>query len=58
MKILIIYKTEPSEDVKKIVEELKKRHKIIEFFLWKAKEKDYEILIDLIFELDRVISFW
>ncbi len=58
MKILIIYKTEPSEDVKKIVEELKKRHKIIEFFLWKTKEEEYEILIDLIFKSDRVISFW
>lgn len=58
MKILIIYKTELSEDIKKIVEELKKRHKIIEFFLWEAKEEDYEILIDLIFESDKVISLW
>ncbi|AEH44502.1 hypothetical protein Thein_0621 [Thermodesulfatator indicus DSM 15286] len=59
MKILHVYRTEPNEEVKKLVAILNEGNEALEFKLYEAKEdQDYDKLIQLIFEADKTISWW
>ncbi|WP_022852792.1 hypothetical protein [Thermodesulfatator atlanticus] len=59
MKILHVYRNEPTDEVKKLVEILNEGNEAQEFKLYEAKEDaDYDKLIQLIFEADKTISWW
>lgn len=63
MKILCVYRHNVSvenEEIKKIMAKIKEKgHEIIEFNLFEAKEDaHYDKLVDLIWEADKVISWW
>lgn len=57
MKILNIYKSEPDETVKKLVEIVTRDRESETFELYKGKP-DYDKLVDMIFEADQTISWW
>lgn len=57
MKILHIFKTEPNDEVKKLVEIMSEGEETKTFELYK-ENVNYEELIDLMFECDKVISWW
>ncbi len=57
MKILHIYKTVPDETTKTLVDVFSKGEEITEFELFKD-DVDYEKLLDLIFEHDKVVTWW
>jgi len=57
MKILHIYKTEPDETTKTLVNILSKGEEITEFELFKD-DVDYGKLLDLVFEHDKVVTWW
>lgn len=57
MKILHILKSEPDGNTKKLIEILSAGQDSELFPLYKG-EVDYDKLLDLIFERDRVISWW
>ena len=57
MKILHIYKTEPDETTKTLAGILSEGKKVTEFPLYQG-EPDYENLIDVIFDHDKVITWW
>ncbi len=57
MKILHIFKTEPNDEVKKLVEIMSEGEEAKTFELYK-ENVNYEELIDLMFECDKVISWW
>jgi hypothetical protein len=57
MKLLHILKSEPDGDTKRLIEDLSAEEDS-EFFSLYEGEVDYNKLLDLIFERDRVISWW
>lgn len=57
MRILHIYKTEPDETTKTLVKILSEGEDVTEFDLFKDNV-DYGKLLDLIFEHDKVITWW
>ena len=57
MRILHIYKTEPDETTKTLVKILSEDEDVTEFDLFKDNV-DYGKLLDLIFEHDKVITWW
>ncbi|MBA2849384.1 hypothetical protein HNQ76_001778 [Thermosulfuriphilus ammonigenes] len=57
MKILHIYKSTPTEETKKLVALLNEGNEGIDFPLYEG-EPDYDKLIELIWEADKVISWW
>jgi len=59
MKLLHVYRTEPNEEVQKLVQILNEGNEAQEFKLYEAKEDaDYDKLVQLIFEADKTISWW
>ncbi|MBW2066105.1 MAG: hypothetical protein JRJ03_14395 [Deltaproteobacteria bacterium] len=57
--ILHILKTEPDETQKVLMERISEGRKSLEFLLFgHEKGVDYERLIDLIFDCDKVITWW
>ncbi len=60
MKLLHIYRTVPSEEVKKLVKLISEGEEVIgEINLWELKDdEDYDRLVKLIFEADKTISWW
>ncbi len=59
MKLLHVYRNEPNEEVKKLVQILNEGNEAMEFKLYEAKEDaDYDKLIKMIFEADKTISWW
>ena len=59
MKILHVYRSEPNEEVKKLVSVLNEGNEAIEFRLYEAEEDaDYDKLIQMIWEADKTISWW
>ncbi len=59
MKLLHIYRSEPNEEVKKLVALLNEGHEALEFKLYEAKEDaDYDRLIQLLWEADKAITWW
>lgn len=57
MKILNIYRSEPDETVKKLVEIVTRDRESMTFELYKGSP-DYDKLVDLIFTADQTISWW
>ncbi len=59
MKLLHVYRSEPTEEVKKLVNLLNEGNEVEEFKLYEAKEDaDYDKLIQLIWDADKTISWW
>jgi hypothetical protein len=57
MKLLHIYRSEPDTVSKQLVDILSDGNQVTEFRLYQD-QPDYEGLIDLIFEHEKVISWW
>ena len=57
MKLLHVLKSEPDGDTKRLIEDLSAGQDSELFPLYQG-EVDYDKLLDLIFERDRVISWW
>ena len=57
MKILHILKTEPDQTVRTLLDITSEGHEVTVFNLYE-KQSDCEALIDLIFEHDKVITWW
>jgi hypothetical protein len=57
MKILNIYRSEPDETVKKLVE-IVTRDREAESYTLYTDTPDYDKLVDMIFEADQTISWW
>ncbi len=57
MKILHVYRNEPNEDTRKLVEILSRDRDATEFKLY-ANDPNYDVLVQLIFEADQTVSWW
>lgn len=57
MKILNVYRSEPDETVKKLVE-IVNRDREQDSFDLTADTPDYDALVDKIFEADQTICWW
>jgi len=57
MKILNVYRSEPDETVKKLVEIVIRDREDDSFDLY-ADSPDYDALVDKIFEADQTICWW
>ena len=57
MKILQVYKSEPTDDVKKLVEILNRDRVADEFKLY-IGEPNYDVLVQKIFANDKTVCWW
>jgi len=57
MKILNVYKSEPDDTVKKLVE-IVTRDRESDSFDLNTDSPDYDLLVDKIFEADQTICWW
>ena len=57
MKILHIYRSEPTEDVKKLVEIVSRDREATEFKLYMGNP-NYDQLVKMIFDADKCITWW
>ena len=57
MNYLYVYKTEPDDTTRKLADGLAEGNEVTEFKLYED-DPDYAKLVDLIFENDKVISWW
>jgi hypothetical protein len=57
MKILHLFKKEPNDEVKKLMEIMSEGEETKQFDLYKG-DVNYDQLIDLIFEHDKVVTWW
>ncbi len=57
MKILNVYKSEPDETVKKLVE-IVTRDRESDTFDLNTESPDYDVLVDKIFAADQTICWW
>ena len=57
MKILNVYRSEPDDTVKKLVEIVTRDRESDTFNLY-ADSPDYDLLVDKIFAADQTISWW
>ena len=57
MKLLHILKTEPDENTNTLMDILSKGETTTVFKLYEGRA-DYELLIDLVFDHDKTISWW
>jgi hypothetical protein len=57
MKLLHILKTEPDENARTLMDILSEGEEATEFGLYE-EAADYEKLIDMIFEYEKVITWW
>jgi hypothetical protein len=57
MKILNVYRSEPDDTTKKLVE-IVSRDRDADSFDLSVDSPDYESLVDKIFEADQTISWW
>ena len=57
MKILQVYKSEPTDDVKKLVEILNRDRVADEFKLYMG-EPNYDVLVQKIFANDKTVCWW
>ncbi|MGD8984798.1 MAG: hypothetical protein PVI53_12275 [Desulfobacteraceae bacterium] len=57
MKLLHILKSDPDENTRTFIEILSEGEGATEFSLYE-EAADYEMLIDMIFEHDKVITWW
>jgi hypothetical protein len=57
IKILHVYRSEPTDDIKKLVEILSRDRDAKEFSLYKG-DPNYDILVQMIREADKTVSWW
>jgi len=57
MKLLHIFKSEPDQTVKKMVQPLSEGNEVRKFEMY-TRDVDYDKLIKLVFEHDQVICWW
>lgn len=57
MKILQIYRSEPNDDVKTLVEILNRDRDANEFNLYDA-DPNYDVLVEKIFAADKTVCWW
>jgi hypothetical protein len=57
IKILHVYRSEPTNDVKKLVEILNRDRDAKEFSLYMG-DPNYDILVQMIREADKTVSWW
>ncbi len=57
MKILNVFKSEPDAVIKKLMEPLSKGKKARQFNMYQG-DVDYDKLVELVFENDKVICWW
>jgi hypothetical protein len=57
MKILHVYRSEPTDDVKKLVEILSRDRDAKDFSLYMG-DPNYDILVQMIREADKTVSWW
>lgn len=57
MKILHVYRSEPTDDVKKLVEILSRDRDAKEFSLYMG-DPNYDILVQMIRDADKTVSWW
>ena len=57
MKKLFVFRTEPDELTKQLAAGLAQGHEVTEFNLFEP-DPDYGRLVDLIFDHDKVVSWW
>ena len=57
MKILQVYRSEPTGDVKKLVEILNRDRDADEFKLY-ATDPNYDLLVQKIFANDKTVCWW
>ena len=57
MKLLHVLKSEPDEVIKKLMNASSEGNDVQQFELF-AKDVDYDNLVELVFENDKVISWW
>lgn len=57
VKILHIYKSEPNETVKKLVEILNRDRDAEEIKLY-VNEPNYDVLVEKLFEADKSVCWW
>ena len=57
MKILQVYKSEPTDDVKKLVDILNRDRVADEFKLYMG-EPNYDVLVQKIFANDKTVCWW
>jgi hypothetical protein len=57
MKILHVYRSEPTDDVKKLGEILSRDRDAKEFSLYMG-DPNYDILVQMIREADKTVSWW
>jgi hypothetical protein len=57
MKILQVYRSEPNDDVKTLVEILNRDREADEFKLY-DENPDYDLLVEKIFAADKTVCWW
>ena len=57
MKILQVYRSEPNDDVKKLVEILNRDREADSFNLYE-ENPDYDLLVQKIFDADKTVCWW
>jgi hypothetical protein len=57
IKILHVYRSEPTDDIKKLVEILSRDRDAKEFSLYMG-DPNYDILVQMIREADKTVSWW
>ena len=57
MKILHVYRSEPTDDVKKLVEILSRDRDAKEYRLY-IGDPNYDILVQMIKDADKTVSWW
>ncbi|MCK4426152.1 MAG: hypothetical protein KAV69_05340 [Deltaproteobacteria bacterium] len=57
MKILHVYRSEPTDDVKKLVEILSRDRDAKEFSLYMG-DPNYDVLVQMIREADKTVGWW
>ncbi len=57
MKLLNVYRSEPSEDTKKLVEIVSEGREVESFNL-NVPAPDYDKLLDMVFAADQTICWW
>ncbi|MGQ9500343.1 MAG: hypothetical protein ACUVQ6_08425 [Dissulfurimicrobium sp.] len=56
-KILHVYRSEPTDDIKKLVEILNRDREAKEFSLY-IGNPNYDMLVQMIFDADQTVSWW
>jgi hypothetical protein len=57
MKILHVFKSEPDAVIEKLIEPLPKGKKALQFEMYQG-DVNYDKLVKLVFESDKVICWW